>query len=164
MKDLLTLREEVRPGDCQVVRQIVESTGFFSPAEVDVAVELVEEHLSRGPEYGYLFVFAESDGEVAGYTCYGPIACTEGSFDLYWIVVRPEFQGKGVGRYLLGETERRINEGGGRRLYVETSGRAQYAPTRSFYERCGYRREATLEEFYGPSDDKVVYVKVACTV
>jgi RimJ/RimL family protein N-acetyltransferase len=34
-----------------------------------------------------------------------------------------------------------------------------YNRTRRFYERCGYREEATLREFYSPGDDKVIYVK-----
>ncbi|MBL8851541.1 MAG: hypothetical protein JNG89_17790, partial [Planctomycetaceae bacterium] len=57
-------------------------------------------------------------------------------------------------------TERLIAKRGGRRVYAETSGREQYAPTRAFYERCGYQREATLKDFYAPGDDKVVYGKV----
>ena len=51
---------------------------------------------------------------------------------------------------------RRI-QAGGRRVYVETSGRAQYEPTRRFYEACGYAREAVLTDFYAPGDDKVIY-------
>ena len=41
----LTLRYEVTEADISCVRAIVESTGFFHPAETDVAVELVEERL-----------------------------------------------------------------------------------------------------------------------
>ena len=48
---------------------------------------------------------------------------------------------------------------GGRRLYAETSGRAQYRPTRRFYRRAGFRREARLRDFYAPGDDKLIFVK-----
>jgi hypothetical protein len=44
-------------------------------------------------------------------------------------------------------------------VYVETSGRRDYAPTRAFYERAGYRPEARLADFYAPGDDKWIYVK-----
>ncbi len=37
-------RYQVTPADCDAVRLIVESTGFFNPAEVGVAVELVEKY------------------------------------------------------------------------------------------------------------------------
>jgi len=154
------LRENVVPADAAAVRDIVASTGFFHDYEIEVAVELVAERLARGPASGYFFLFAQCDDRVAGYACWGPIACTAHSFDLYWIVVHADFQGRGLGRRLLAEAEQRIAGAGGRRIYVETSGREQYLPTRSFYEHGGYIREATLAEFYGPDDDKVIYLKV----
>lgn len=155
----ITFRYEVTPADREHVRRIVESTGFFSPAEIGVAVELVDERLAKGEASGYYFVFAEQGGQVVGYSCYGPIAATVDSFDLYWIAVDSQVRGGGLGRQLMAESERLIAEAGGRGVYVETSNRPQYVPTRSFYERFGYLREAVLSEFYGPGDDKVVYVK-----
>lgn len=155
----ITLREEVRASDAAAVREIVASTGFFYTPEIDVAVELVDERLAKGPASGYFFVFAEQGERVIAYSCYGPIACTTHSYDLFWIAVHKDLQGHGLGRRLMVESEKRIATAGGRRVYVETSGREQYGPTRSFYERCGYRREAVLAEFYGPADDKVIYLK-----
>ncbi len=157
------LREDVQPVDADAVRAIVVSTGFFHDYEVEIAVELVRERLARGAEAsGYYFLFAERTDSAArpvAYTCYGPIACTQGSYDLFWIVVDNAERGGGIGRLLLTATEERIAAAGGRRVYVETSGRPQYEPTRRFYERCGYTKEAVLAEFYGPGDDKVMYVK-----
>jgi ribosomal protein S18 acetylase RimI-like enzyme len=156
----IVLRHDVRPSDREVVRRIVESTGAFFPPEVDVAVELVDEHLSRGPEYGYHFVFADISGETAGYACYGPIACTESSYDLYWIAVLQSFRGRGLGKLLMQEVERLVGLCGGTRIYIETAGRGHYAATRAFYERCGYRVEATLKDFYAPGDDRLTFTRV----
>lgn len=156
----MTLRNEVRPSDAAAVRDIVASTGMFYDYEIDVAVELVDERLKRGPASGYFFLFAEEAGRVVGYSCYGPIACTAHSYDLFWIAVHKDFQGKGLGRVLLSESEKCIAAAGGRRIYVETSSRDQYLPTRTFYEHAQYTLDATLAEFYGPGDGKVVYVKV----
>jgi GNAT superfamily N-acetyltransferase len=153
-------RYETAAGDCEAVREIVTSTGFFNPDEVRIAVELVDERLSSGPASGYFFVFAEHDGGVLGYACYGPIDGTAGSFDLFWIATHRGAQGRGLGRLVLGETERLVRAAGGRRLYAETSGRPQYAPTRAFYTRSGFLREAELADFYGPGDAKVFFVKV----
>lgn len=159
LKDIV-LRYEVIPGDAEAVRRLAESTGFFHPYEVDVAEELVVERIAKGDASGYYFVFAEKEGRVVGYTCYGPIACTTSSFDFYWIAVDPEFQGKGLGRLLVNETERLICSANGKRIYVETSQRPLYDRTRAFYERCGYIAESTLVDFYGPGDGKVIYCKV----
>jgi ribosomal protein S18 acetylase RimI-like enzyme len=155
----LTFREEARPQDAARVREIVSSTGFFHDHEVAVAVELVEERLRRGPESGYLFLFAEKGGRAVGYSCYGEIACTRGSYDLYWIAVHQDCRGQGIGGRLLRATEERIAAAGGRIVWVETSGRPQYEPTREFYRRGGYAREAVMRDFYDAGDDKVLYVK-----
>lgn len=159
----LSLREEPRATDEAEIRRIVESTEFFRPDEADVAAELVRERLERGLESGYHFVFAdprEADGaRVVGYTCYGEIPCTVGSYDLYWIAVDDAMRGRHVGQWLLEETERRIAARGGRRVYIETSGSELYAPTQGFYTRCGYVLEATLAHFYQHDDPKLMYVK-----
>ena len=155
----LTFRRDICSEDIERVRKLVAITGFFSPEEVEVAVELVEERLAKGEASGYHFMVAEHYGRFIGYTCYGPIPCTQSSFDIYWIAVHPDYQGRGVGRQLLKETERRIKDGGGFRIYVDTSQRVQYASTRAFYERCGYRVESLLLDFYAQGDGKVIYCK-----
>lgn len=152
-------RYEVLPTDRAAVRRLTDSTGVFHPFEIDVAVELVDERLARGPSSGYEFVFAEEDGRTVGYACFGPIALTQGSFDLYWIAVEKERQGCGLGRRLLDESERRMAAAGGQQVYIETSGRDVYEPTRGFYLRCGYRIAAVLGDFYAVGDDKVIFVK-----
>ncbi len=154
-----TFRYEATPADRHAVRKIVESTGFFNAAEVAIAVELVDERLAKGPASGYHFVFADRDGRTEGYASYGPIAGTAASYDLYWIAVEASLHRAGLGRTLLAESERLIREAGGRRVYIETSNRDQYVPTRKFYDRCGYQLEALLKDFYGPGDDKAIYVK-----
>ena len=103
---------------------------------------------------------------MLGYTCYGPIALTAGSYDLYWIAVDKSTQGLGLGRTLLEKSEQIIRQEGGRRIYIETSTRPPYAPTRAFYERSGLppggrvgrilrsrRRQGDLRESrFGPSE------------
>jgi ribosomal protein S18 acetylase RimI-like enzyme len=157
--DQPTFRYVATPNDPANIRRIVESTGFFSAAEVDVAVELVDERLAKGDASGYHFIFAEAAGESMGYACYGEIACTVGSYDLYWIAVDAQHQGRGLGRALVAESERQIAARGGRRIYIETSNRPQYEPTRQFYLRCDYTIAAILPDFYNVGDDKVILVK-----
>jgi ribosomal protein S18 acetylase RimI-like enzyme len=157
----MTLRKDARDADREAVRRIVVSTGFFNDEEVDIAVELIEESLAKGAEAsGYHFIFGEADGRTVGYACFGPIAGTAASFDLYWIGVDAAARGRGIGRRLMDAAERRIAAMGGRRVYVETSTREQYAPTRAFYERCGYKIEAILENFYGDGDGKAIFIKI----
>jgi D-alanine-D-alanine ligase len=153
----MQFRDEVLPRDAPAVRELVSSTGFFSPEEIVIAVELVETRLAQGAASGYAFLFAETGGVLAGYTCYGPIPGTIGSYDLYWIAVAPARQGRGIGRDLLQRTEALVREAGGRQIYIETSSRAQYRPTQGFYLAAGYALEAHLADFYAPGDGKLIY-------
>ena len=155
----LVWREEVTPGDKENVRRICELSGFFSPEEVRIAQELVEEHLVKGVASGYHFLFAQQEDTVLGFACYGPIAGTESSWDLYWMAVEEKKRGQGLGRKLQAEVERRTTLLGGRRLYAWTSSRDQYHPTRKFYERLGYKQEATLQDYYKPGEHLVIFVK-----
>jgi len=156
----IVYRFEALSSDSQAVREMVSATGFFRPDEVDIAVELVEERLGKGESSGYFFVFAEVAGNVAGYVCYGPVPCTIGSFDLYWIAVDPRWQGRGIGQALMVAAESEIRTAGGRHIYIDTSGRPQYEPTRAFYKRCDYEVAVTLRDFYNVGDDKVLWRKV----
>ncbi|MCX7935298.1 MAG: GNAT family N-acetyltransferase, partial [Planctomycetota bacterium] len=114
----------------------------------------------KGLASGYRFLFAEIEGDTVGYTCYGPIACTAYSYDLFWIAVHQNLRGHGLGKHLLRATEERIARLGGKRIYIETSTLPQYEPTRRFYLACGYKTEGVLPDFYAPGDGKMILVKV----
>jgi GNAT superfamily N-acetyltransferase len=157
----LTLRTEPRLEDVARVRALAAASGVFREGELGIAAELVEEALSRGAAAsGYHFVMADAPGGLAGYACYGPIAGTLGSFDLYWIVVDPRLQGRGLGCWLMAAVEAAVCQAGGRRVYVDTSASPAYAPARAFYRRCGYAIAAELPDFYAPGDGKVIFMRV----
>jgi D-alanine-D-alanine ligase len=152
-------RKAVLKTDEKNVRDIVESTGFFNPEEIEIAVELVTEHLQTGIASGYHFIFAETECKTIGYACFGPIPATQSSYDLYWIAVHNDYRGAGIGKQLLNLSEQAIAELGGKQIYIETSGREQYRPTRAFYLACNYIEDAVLNDFYAPGDAKYIYVK-----
>jgi len=158
--DSIVYRRTVNQNDVKIVKEIVSSTGFFSDEEVDIACELVDERLNKGEESGYYFLFLEINGRTVGYSCFGPIPATKLSYDLYWIAVHEDYQNQGLGKVLLLETEKEINNLGGKRIYVETSGKEQYISTRKYYLACDYKEEAVLGDFYAPGDAKYLYLKV----
>lgn len=155
----LRFRDQPTDRDRAAVRELTIATGFFSDEEVAVAVELVEARLVQGLASGYRFFFAERDGHLEGYVCYGPIALTRSSFDLYWIAVHPDAQRNGLGRRLMAMAEAAAAALGGTRMYAETSSRRQYEPTRAFYRRLGYRLAAELPDFYAPGDGQAKFAK-----
>jgi ribosomal protein S18 acetylase RimI-like enzyme len=139
------------------LERLTAATGLFRPDEVAIAVELLDESLAGGDDYRLLGAYAGD--ELVGYACWGPTPGTQGTYDLYWIVVDPVWQGKRIGTELLRAVEDTLTAAHGRLIVVETSSRAAYAPTRAFYERRGYARTATIPGYYAPDDDLVIYRK-----
>ncbi len=176
-----------RPEDRQIVLSFLAETGFFRPDEIDIARELIDSAIAEGPKGHYQSFVAcvneEQDSGLkkagganpqseirnpksprsvpVGWVCWGPTPCTLGTFDIYWIGVAPAWQGRGIGRALTNFAEQAIAERGGRLFVVETSSREAYTPTRRFYEALGYDEAGRIPDFYGPGDDKVIFLKAA---
>ncbi|MGB9907802.1 MAG: GNAT family N-acetyltransferase [Candidatus Saccharicenans sp.] len=146
--------------DRQPVLELVRATEFFTAAEIQVAEELIDIYLNNPEQHDYLIVVAENDqGQVAGYMTYGPTPLTEGTWDLYWIAVAPEAQGRGYGQQLVGWLEDEVKKNNGRLVLIETSSQPKYQPTRKFYEKLGYTEIARIRDFYRPGDDRVIFGK-----
>lgn len=144
------------------IEEMVVSSGKFTPVETAVAMELVDEALTRGEVSGYIIAVLAADGHqppVQGYVCYGLVPLTEGVYDLYWIVVDPASQGKGFGRRLLDFVEKDVVARGGRMLLIETSSQQTYDATIRFYQRSGYEVAARIKNFYRIGDDKLILSK-----
>ena len=136
---------------------VVRATNVFAEEEVAIALELFDDAISGGPDYEFIGAF-EGD-HLIGYACFGATPSTDNTFDLYWIAVHPSAQRSGAGGVLMSEVERRLQRRRARLLVVETSSRADYAPTRHFYQKRGYEQAAQLRDFYALGDDRIVLTK-----
>lgn len=159
-QNVLTMRHNIRLGDIESVRELLQSTGVFTAAELQVAGELVAENLLKGAESsGYHFSMAEEGGGLLAYACYGPVPFTRSVYNLYWIAVKRDVQGRKLARQVLNDTESVIRSSGGDTIYAETSGRSEYAAARGFYTANGFDLFSRYPDFYAPGDDKIVYRK-----
>lgn len=147
----------VGPAQRARLERLTATAGVFRPDEVAIAVELLDEALAGVEDYRFLGSYAGD--ELVGYACWGPTPGTSGTYDLYWIVVDTAWRGQGVGSALLAAVEDRLAAAGARLIVVETSSRADYGPTRAFYERRGFAPAATLPHYYAVDDDLVIYLK-----
>jgi ribosomal protein S18 acetylase RimI-like enzyme len=143
-------------GDRRRIEEITRAVLVFRDDEVPVALEVFDGAVGGSPDY--IALGATVDERLMGWICWGPTPCTLGTYDLYWMAVDPTMQGSGIGAALLREMEGRL-AGSARLIVVETAGRPDYRPTRTFYEARGYRKAAIIPDFYAPGDDQVVYVK-----
>ncbi len=155
-----SLRCQARASDVEAVARLVAATGVFSPAEIGIARELVEEHLAKGAEAsGYHVLFADGACGLDGYACFGPIPGTVNRWELYWIAVHPKARGKGLGSLLQQGSERRIREKEGVLLIAETSTRPDYAPARRFYVAQGYVLLAEIADWHDEGDGLAIFGK-----
>lgn len=146
--------------DREKVEEILRSTDFFYEFEIETALEIADETISKGTKgSGYHWMkITDEDGLVA-FANYGKNDFSTHSWELYWIAVHNNSRHKKLGSKLLSAVEDDVKKLGGKILWIETSGRPLYAPTELFYKRNGYQLHASLREFYGPGDPKQIYAK-----
>lgn len=138
---------------------IIEGTDNFSTEEKKIAVELIDEAIAN-PDHEYYNVFVyDENGKILGYHCTGKRALTDGTFDMFWIVVDSRTQNKGVGKKLINHAESFVKENNGRWILAETSSKDNYEATRNFYFRNNYSIVAEIRDFYKLNDHLIVFGK-----
>ncbi|MEO7572039.1 MAG: GNAT family N-acetyltransferase [Acidimicrobiales bacterium] len=153
----------IRPAtadDVGAIKAIAIGTGLFD-AEGWAEVEAILRDSVGGDLVDHSWIVLESDGGegVGGAAYFAPEPSAHRIWNLYFLGVRPDRQGEGLGGALVGDIENRLRERGERVLLIETSGLEGFEATRDFYRRQGYDEEARIRDFYGPGDDKVVFWK-----
>jgi GNAT superfamily N-acetyltransferase len=131
--DRLDLRN-ASPADADDVAALLQALGY--PCDTDDAMERIALVLDNDRQ---ALVLARHAGAVCGlvaldFMYYLPLGTT--TCRITAMVVTPEAQGRGVGRQLLREAERRARTGGAARLEI-TSG-SQRMDAHAFYKACGY--------------------------
>lgn len=150
----------LRREDREAIHNLLRTTDVFTDEEIAIAIELVQICLDDEHQKDYeVFTCIDNEERVVGYICFGPTPATQGTFDLYWIVVAPLAHGRGIGSELLRYAEDHIRAKGARFLVAETSSTPKYEKTRVFYERRGFNKVAHIKEYYKPGDDLVIYGK-----
>jgi GNAT superfamily N-acetyltransferase len=158
---MAVITKGVEPKDRGSIEKILRSTDFFYEFEIQTALEIADETLSKGTQVsGYYWLKITDEDGVVAFANYGKNAFSTHSWDLYWIAVHQNSRNKKLGSLLLKAVEDDVRQMGGKILWIETSGRPMYASTESFYRRNGYDLQASLKEFYGPGDPKQIYSKV----
>ena len=122
------------PADADDVAALLQTLGY--PCDTDDAMERIALIVDNDRQ---ALVLARHSGVVCGlvaldFMYYLPLGTT--TCRITAMVVTPEAQGRGVGRQLLREAERRARTGGAARLEI-TSG-SQRTDAHAFYKACGY--------------------------
>lgn len=154
----ITFRKTPREGDEKLVRKIMESTGFFEAVfdELDSGEAEMREIIAS-PNGEQKAVFIETDGVAQGFCIFGRECCCDALIYISWICVNNALRGHGLGRKLVGEVLADCWKAGARKVLLQTSGRPQYLPTRAFYEKLGFRKEAEIADYYTEGETSVFY-------
>jgi ribosomal protein S18 acetylase RimI-like enzyme len=147
--------------DLDRIKQIAVAAEMFTTDEVAFFDEMFAGALDGSME-GHQWLVAESEMGIVGAAQFAPEPFADRMWNLYFIAVDPSAQGSGAGRALMDHVESELRsrgEAAARTLIVETSSTDQYQGARAFYSGLGYDHEATIREFYGPGDHKVVFWK-----
>lgn len=141
--------------------EVVAATKNFSQDELAIAEELVEIVLTQPDQTDYFGFVCEDKGNgvVAGFLLIGPTPATAGTYDMYWIVVDPTFQGQGVAQALDVQAVKFVKERQGYWLIAETSSQPSYERSRAFYVKQGYSVLARIPDYYKLGDDLIIFGK-----
>jgi GNAT superfamily N-acetyltransferase len=149
----------ITPADTPTLVALTEATAMFRPVEIQALREVLDDFHATNHTYHHALIH-EANGEVLGFAYYAPAAMTDRTWYLYWIVVRKESHGQGVGTQMLRHLEEDIRTNHqGRVLFVETGSMPHYELTRAFYRKHGYDQHALLQDFYADGDSMVVFRK-----
>jgi ribosomal protein S18 acetylase RimI-like enzyme len=139
--------------------KITKETGVFKPEEIDILAEVLDD-FRKDPKSGYICLEETIDEKIAGFIIFGRTALTEFSWDIYWIVVDKNSQGRGIGKKLLKKAEEYISVHCKKAvLRVETSSKKEYFIARHFYLKQGFIEAGRIPDFYSQHDDLVIFYK-----
>jgi ribosomal protein S18 acetylase RimI-like enzyme len=147
------------PDDVAELVRLTAQTGIFRPVEVITLEEVLEQAVAQPGGEGYHSYSLEEAGRLLGFSIHGPNTMTEGTWDLYWIVVERERHRRGLGSRLLHFVEQDIRKRGGRLLVAETSSLPSYEATRRFYLKHGFQETAVVPDYYADGDSLVIFCK-----
>lgn len=146
--------------DKERLRRMVIETGVFTGEEVGVAMELIDIVIGNEDQKDYRIICSVDDqDQPLGYICYGPVPMTQGTFDLYWIVIDPEIQGQKIGSELLDYLEKEVRRLKGRMILADTSSIPSYEKAQMFYLRKGFQEAARVADYYWEGNDRITYCK-----
>lgn len=147
------------PDDTPTLIEIARGTGVFKQVELVALREVLDDYHADARARGHRAITSERDGRIVGFAYHAPTAMTDRTWHLWWIAVDRAVHARGLGSELLSHSETDVGAVGGRLLLVETSSMAHYEPTRRFYLRHGYEREADVHDYYADGDDLVIFRK-----
>jgi GNAT superfamily N-acetyltransferase len=142
--------------DQAALLHIVGQSGQFDADGLAHVSGTLEQHLDG---HGDGIWLTADDGEPVGVAYCAPEPVAAGTWNLLMLWTRADRHGQGHGAALVKQIEQALHARSARLLIVETSSTPSFAPARAFYAKCGFAHEASIRDFFGDADDKLVFTK-----
>ena len=147
------------PDDTPALVRLADETGFFRAIEIEALEEVLDDwHATNHADGHRCDVWLEGEDPV-GFVYFAQAPMTDRTWQLWWIVVRKDQQGRGRGSTMLLHAEDAIRMATVRVLFIATGSVEHYEPTRRFYLKHDYELHAMLKDFYLEGDSMVVFRK-----
>jgi len=143
----------------ETYQRIAANAGVFEPREIEVVSEVLAD-CQQNPMTSYRLLDERVDGQPVGFVIFGKTPMTDFSWDIYWLVVANDFQGKGYGKRLLKRMEEHLRQSHPKAvLRLETSTKREHTVARGLYLKEGFHEMGRIPHFYGEGDDLIIFYK-----
>lgn len=76
---------------------------------------------------------------------------------LSWFAVRPDYQGQGMGKWLMTKIQKTARDQGYRKMFIETYQEATFHRAIEFYHHQGFQQVGSIEQFLPDKSDMLVF-------
>ncbi|QJB58442.1 GNAT family N-acetyltransferase [Pseudodesulfovibrio sp. zrk46] len=147
--------------DVETFLNMAAASGLFSSDAMMTAEDMAWDSAYGDGNESHSFLKAvinDSGSEKAiAFICFGPIPYWPGNYEMYAIVVEPQFQRLGIGTALVSEMFRQTTVETGNRVYLETGTEKKFENARRFYEANDFIQQNRYIKQFTPNDGGVVY-------
>jgi len=140
--------------DVSAMRDILTTIELFPP---EMLADMIHPFLNEKDSSDF-WCTAIFEGDVVGLAYCAVEQFTEGTMNLLALGVHADYHGKGIGARIIDYVEKHLSEHA-RILLIETSSSESQAAARHLYLKKGYTQEATIREYWGEGDDKIIFWK-----
>jgi ribosomal protein S18 acetylase RimI-like enzyme len=146
-----------RFADRSAITDVLLHSGVFGRSDADCVDDMFTETWLHPRQDSYQWLVAAKDDVVQGFACLGPESLTKHTWDLFWICLRTDVRGRGVGRMLITEAVQRAAAAGGKVMVIYTSSNPGYAPARRLYAGAGFTVTSEVPDYYDDGDHLLIF-------
>ena len=122
-------------------------------------IKMVAKELKTPPNPNHLKLVAIKKEAILGYLSASRPQDSKNSWLINWLAIAKKEKRKGIGTLLIKRAESKIKAKNALQIFIETCSCPNELPARKLYKKLGYKKVATLPDFYARGYSKVFFRK-----